>query len=182
MVTALAGVAPALHFIVQKVGEDEHPVPDHEKMHAASNERITVLEKMPAATQSVRDAAVYILHLTLSHSLRSQLLAELTAHLSLLREHPSAVLIVAPPLLPEPGSVSSEVEAEARARDLTCLQLAQETKLELSELIEMVNACKDRDGRLTVVNKIQFDNGVAAAVSVKYELRSSLESSLWIDV
>lgn len=182
IVTSLARVAPLLHFIVQKVGKNIHLTPGSEDMHADINERITVLDKMPAGIQLVKDAAVYILHLTISHSLRSHLLAELTAHAGLLRANPSAVMIVAPPLLPEPGSVRPEIEAEARARDLTGLQLAQETGLELSELIEIVNGFGDRDGRLAVVNRIRFDNGMAAAVSVKYELRSSFELSRCGDV
>lgn len=110
--------------------------------------RITVQKRMPAEVQVVKDAAVYILRLgTPFPPLHAQMLAELSAHLGVLRANSSATLILAPPLLPEAGTTDPDVEATARLRDLCRLQLTNQCDLELGELIEMVSSVHEsRDG------------------------------------
>jgi hypothetical protein len=132
--------------------------------------RITVQRRTPAANQTVNDAAVYILRLsTPSLSLRAQVLAELNAHLAVLRANALATLILAAPLLPEAGSVQPDVEAMARSRDLSRLQLTNECELEVEELTELVNSVCDSRGRLIVFNKLRSRSGATVAVRVKYE-------------
>lgn len=132
--------------------------------------RITVQRRMPATLQTVTDAAVYILRLTTpSLSLRAQILAELNAHLGVLRANALANLILAPPLLPEAGTVEPDVEAMARSRDLSRVQLTNEGELEVDELSEMVNSVCDGRGRLVVANKLRSRLGATVAVAVKYE-------------
>lgn len=169
----LAGIYPALRFIVQMVDPDgtTNPANGCEQSRSTVDGRITLQQRMPAGIQAVNDAAVYILHLpTLSRSLRSSLQDELNAHLGVLRANPSATMILAPPLLPEPGSVNPDVEAMARLRDLAHQQLTNEFEWELSELIQLVNGTQDSTGRLIVANKLASRNGATAAVSIKYEL------------
>ena len=134
------------------------------------NGRITVQKRMPAAAQAVKDAAVYILRLTTpSPSLPAQILAEMNAHIDVLRANALATLILAPPLLPEPGTVDLDVESTARLRDLSSLQLTNECGLELRELIEIVNSVHDSRGRLVVANKLRSRNNATVALGVKYE-------------
>jgi hypothetical protein len=168
---AFAKIYPALHFIVQMI----EPAQNSDSTVGAGKAedfsgRITVQKRMPAAVQVVKDAAVYILRPTTpSPSLPAQILAELSAHLGVLRANALATVILAPPLLPEPGTVDPDVEAMARLRDLSRLQLTNECGLELGELIEMVNSVHDSRGRLVVVNKLRSRNSATVALGVKYE-------------
>ena len=169
---ALAKMYPALQFIVQMIEPAQSNIDQigTEKVEDFGG-RITVQKRMPAAVQVVKDAAVYILRLSAPFPpLPAQILAELSAHLGILRANASATLILAPPLLPEPGTVGSIVEAMARLRDLSRLQLTNESGLELGELIEMVNSVHDSKGRLIVVNKLRSRDGATVALGVKYEV------------
>lgn len=140
------------------------------------NTRIAVQQRAPGAPQTVKNAAVYILRLPApspgvpSHTLLAQILAELRAHLSVLRANHSAVtLVLAPRLLPEPGSVNPDVEATARLHDLSRLQLTNEGEMEIGELVKMVNSVHDSMGWLVVVNKLRLNNTAMMALGVKYQ-------------
>ena len=168
---ALAKMYPALRFIVQMIepAHSNNGLVGAEKVENFRG-RITVQKRMPAVVQVVKDAAVYILRLTTPFPpLPAQILAELSAHVGILRANASATLILAPPLLPEPGTVGPTVEAMARLRDLSRLQLTNESGLELGELIEMVNGVHDSRGRLVVANKLRSRSGATVALGVKYE-------------
>ena len=137
--------------------------------------RITVQKRVPGTQQTVKDAAVYIIHLpapsagTPSHTFPARILAELRAHLGVLRANRTSVtLILAPRLLPEPGTVDPDVEAIARLRDLSQLQLANEHEMEMGELVEMVNSVHDSMGWLVVANKLRSRNGITVALGIKY--------------
>lgn len=137
--------------------------------------RITVQKRTPGTPQTVNDAAVYILHLPSpspgvpSHSLPAQIIAELRAHFSVLRASNYATLILAPRLLPEPGTVDPDVEAIARLRDLSLLQLANEREIEMAELVDILNSIRDSMGQLVVVNKLRSHNNATVALGVKYQ-------------
>lgn len=138
--------------------------------------RITVQKRASGALQVVKDAAVYILRLPApspvmpSHSLPTRILAELRAHLGVLRvNNTSATLVLAPRLLPEPGTVEPDVEAKVRLRDLSRLQLANEREMEMGELLEIVHSVHDSVGRLVVINKLRSRNSATVALGVKYQ-------------
>lgn len=137
--------------------------------------RITVQKRTPGTPQTINDAAVYILHLPSpspgvpSHSLPAQIIAELRAHLSVLRASSYATLILTPRLLPEPGTVDPDVEAIARLRDLSLLQLANEREIEMAELVDILNSIRDSMGQLVVVNKLRSHNNATVALGVKYQ-------------
>ena len=159
---ALADMYPALHFIVQM--SESAPNGDDTVGAQKADDfagRVTVQKRTPEAVQTVKDATVYIL--------RQPTPSELTAHLDVLRANATATLILAPSLLPEPGTVDPDVEALARLRDLSRLQLTNECGLELDELVEMVNAVQDGRGRLVVVNKLRSPNSTTVALGVKYQ-------------
>ncbi|KAL4987681.1 hypothetical protein BDW68DRAFT_197225 [Aspergillus falconensis] len=118
------------------------------------NSNITIQHRPPTTPQPITSANLYILHLPSPSptipfaSLATHILAELRAHLDILRSNPSAALILTPRLLPEPSAVYSEVEASARLRDLTLLQLANEREIELAEWMNLLDSVSDNMGRL----------------------------------
>lgn len=128
--------------------------------------------------QVVKDAALYIVRFpTLSlgmsgHSLSDRALAELRAHLGVLRVDTSMKLILVLCLIPEPGSVNTDVEAAARARDLYRLQLTNEQEIEITELVEMVNNVQDNMGGLVVVNKLNLRNSATVALAIQYQVNT----------
>ncbi|KAF3390861.1 O-methyltransferase bik3 [Talaromyces pinophilus] len=173
MAMALAELYPGLHFVLQvspelspNGTEDFHP-------------RIEVQKRPSGSMQVVKDAALYIVRLpTLSfgmsgHSLSDRALAELRAHLGVLRADPSMKLILVLCLLPEPGSVNADVEAAARARDLCRLQLSNEQEMGVTELVEMVNNVQDNMGGLVVVNKLNLRNSATAAFAIQYQVNTT---------
>jgi hypothetical protein len=145
--------------------------------------RITVESRLPGTPQTVRDAAVYIIAVPPSTSylsstlpdtgpgcFRSWLLAELKAHIDVLSASSGATLIVsAPPALPRPGTIDSDIEGVARLRDLSLLQLFDEHEMEMLELIELVHSVHNSSGQLVVVNQLQSRRRVTVALCVKYQ-------------
>lgn len=94
---------------------------------------------------------------------------ELHAHASVLRLNSMAILVVAPKLLPEPGSVPVEVEAHARMQDFAALSLGQEGALEVSELVKLVEEVCDVHGSLIVAEHIRKDNGATVGLKVRHQ-------------
>ena len=137
--------------------------------------RITVQKRTLAAPQVIKDAAVYILRLPSTsvgsqyHSLRTRIVAELRAHLDVLRANPSATLVFLPRLLPEPGTVDPGVEAIARVRDLSRMQFAKECELESKDMTDIVNGVCDSVGHLVIVNRLCSRNSVIVALGIKYQ-------------
>ena len=124
--------------------------------------------RAPAAAQSVKDAAVYILRLMDVSTLREQLVAELNAHLQVLRGNGST-LIIELPFVPEPGSVDPNVEVTARLWDLSRSQLTNECDLEVGDLESVINSVQDGNGKLVIVNKLRSRSSTTLAVGIKYE-------------
>lgn len=112
---------------------------------------------------------MYILRLRDASTLREQLLAELRAHVQVLRTNASSTLILALPVLPEPGSVEPDVEVSARLWDLSRQQLTKESDLSLSDLVELFNSIQDNEGRLVVVSKLRSRSCATMAVGVKFD-------------
>ncbi|KAL9111234.1 MAG: hypothetical protein Q9227_004312 [Pyrenula ochraceoflavens] len=185
--TALAELYPSLRFVVQlseqkgsgssgpKSRGASPPVLGGAEKDAEHGSCISVRKRTSGAPQTVRNAAVYILHLPLrsqgmtSKTLSAWILAELRAHLGVLRANTSATLLLAPHLLPEPGTVESDAEALARVRDLFLLQLANEGEIEMGEMAEMIHSVHDDVGRLVVVNKLRSRNSGTVALGIKYQ-------------
>lgn len=124
--------------------------------------------RAPASTQIIKDAAVYILRLTEASTLREQLLAELRAHLQVLRGNGSTMIIELP-FVPEPGSVDTNVEISARLWDLSRSQLTNENDLAVGDLESVINSVQDGSGKLVVVNKLRSRSSTTLAVGIKYE-------------
>lgn len=138
--------------------------------------RIIVQKRAYGARQTVKDAAVYILHLPAravrmpSHPLSSRILAELQSHLDVLSANSeSTMLVLAPRVLPEPGFIDSNVEATARAHDLARSQLANEREMDMGELMDIVNSVHDSKGWLVVVNKFRSRNSATVLLSIRYQ-------------
>ena len=145
------------------------------EMRQQLGSRITVQQRTPSTPQSVYDAAVYILRLPSpatgvpSHSLPAHIVAELKAHIGVLRANSCATLVLVAYLLPEPGTMNPSVEAKARLRDLSLLQLANEREIEILELMEMLNSVRDSTGRLVIINKHCSRDNAMVAFEVRYQ-------------
>ncbi|KAL4761843.1 uncharacterized protein BDW70DRAFT_167815 [Aspergillus foveolatus] len=134
------------------------PASNHTHTHTTNSipqvSNITIQHRPPTAPQPITSANLYILHLPSPSptipfaSLATHILAELRSHLDILRSNPSATLILTPRPLPEPSAVHSEVEASARLRDLTLMQLANEREIELAEWTSLLGSVSDSMGRL----------------------------------
>ncbi|KAF2201585.1 hypothetical protein GQ43DRAFT_471677 [Delitschia confertaspora ATCC 74209] len=138
--------------------------------------RITVQKRQFGDLQLIREAQVYILRLPApspsihSSSLPSLILSELQAHLPILCSSPSATLLLTIRVVPEPGSVDPDVEQVARSRDLALLQVAGDRELEMKEVLELVEGCRDQRGSLVVVNRLKGrSSGNTVALGVKYQ-------------
>ncbi|KAK3680673.1 hypothetical protein B0T22DRAFT_473259 [Podospora appendiculata] len=153
-----------------------------ESMASSASSRISVTYRAAGMPQPVTDAAVYILHLPLSGvstsprsapagSLGSATArAELQDYLSVLHANGGIMLVLTTRLLPEPGSLASpDVEAVARARDLSMLQLANEGETEMSDLLAVIDSVKDSMGRLVVTNQLRSTNNLIIALALKYQ-------------
>ena len=109
----------------------------------STNPFITVTYRAMEMPQSVTDAAVYISPVPGTSS-ELTIKAELDDFLVVLRASRGITLALTTRLLPEPGTLfNPEVEAVARARDLSMLQLANESEIEMSELLSIINTVGD---------------------------------------
>jgi hypothetical protein len=169
---------PLLHFTVQMnvPAQDSTSTSTGTTPDSNASGRIVVQERPSASTQPIKDAAVYILRLStppVSHhaedTLSNTLLAELHAHLGVLRANKNATLILAPPLLPDPGPNATRAESMARVRDLCRLQLLDWYDLEAGELVQLLDGVRDESGRLEVVSTLQSPHCASVALAVKYQ-------------
>ncbi|CZT15474.1 uncharacterized protein RCC_01330 [Ramularia collo-cygni] len=134
--------------------------------------RIDRYMRQPNTPQQVKNATAYILQPEISRDeLESlHLLAcELKAHLDCLRINPTAFLIVAPRLLPQPGSVAVQVEAGARLRDFACVQLNNQCALEVDELAALIDSTANLYGRPVVITHMRDQTGATVALAVKFD-------------
>lgn len=139
------------------------------------NPLITVTYRSPGMSQPVTDAAVYIFHVPtaspelLGPSVELAIRAELDDYLGVLRASGGILLILTPRLLPEPGGLPNpEAEAVARARDLSMLQLTNDSEMEMTELLNIIKTVRDSAGKLVVTNHLRSNNGVIVAITIKY--------------
>jgi hypothetical protein len=187
---ALAVSYPALHFIVQaptRVKARHQSVTPlgsyHEQLQddELGTSRIVIQSRVPGTPQTVQDAAVYILHMPTSSTLLLQtdvarclsawVLAELRAHIDVLKASSQPTLILATgSILPEPGTTDLSMEAIARLRDLSLFQLAGTCEMEMAELLELVNTVGDDTGRFVVVNQLRCRGNAVVALCVKYSV------------
>lgn len=141
--------------------------------------RITIQDRPPTSTQPIKDAAVYILRFSPptnspiiaggEDTLATTLLTELRAHLAVLRANKNATLILAPPLLPDPGPSTTRAESMARVRGLCRLQLLDWYDLEAGELVQLLDGVRDESGKLEVVSTLQSPQSASVALAVKYQ-------------
>ncbi|KAF2272828.1 O-methyltransferase family protein [Westerdykella ornata] len=170
--TTLAENHTSLQFMVQLVasGTADDDIRNTSSIPEYVHPRVVVQSRSPAAPQTVKDGAVYILRLPpLTASSAAHITAELHAHLPVLRDNLSATLLLAPPILPEPGSVEAERETMARLSDLSRLQLCNQPAFELDVLVEMIQSVRDASGGLVVVTKLRSCDNATAALAVRYQ-------------
>ncbi|KAL2173103.1 uncharacterized protein P884DRAFT_212954 [Thermothelomyces heterothallicus CBS 202.75] len=142
----------------------------------ANHPGVTVTYRAAGMPQPITDAAAYIIHLTPpppsgggvegGRTLRTQL----DEYVGLLRASRGIMLVLTADVLPEPGSMPNpEVEAVARARDLSMFQLSNRGAVELADLLGIINSLGDGFGKLTVINKLRAPDGLVLVLVVKYQ-------------
>lgn len=146
-----------------------------------TSERIIVQRRKPTTVQPVKDAAVYLLHpsfcaaSTRGYTADDLITMELKAHFGILRANPMALLILAPAMLPEPGSVAINVETRVRLLDFTDMHLTGNGAMEVSELYKLTESISDARGKLVVKNRVRSADGATIALVVKYQSCESAE-------
>lgn len=149
-------------------------MPDGKRVHA----RVTIQNRQPGTTQTVGDAAVYLLRLPspalgLSSSMLTTVKSELRAHVDVLRDT-NAMLVLIASLSSQCETEISDLGADARARDLSLLQLTNESELmEMHELSEAVKSIRDDAGRMIIVSKYQARNSALTALGLKFQAFTS---------
>ncbi|KAK2594655.1 hypothetical protein QQS21_007631 [Conoideocrella luteorostrata] len=143
----------------------------------AGSSRITVTYGAASMPQPITDASVYILHLPLSYDTPASVngflaagKAELEKYLDILRVSGAHMLVLTTRLLPEPGRMSNpEVEAVPRIRDLSMLQLANGSEMEMTDVLNMINSASDGAGRLVVTSQLRSKDGMVAALTTQFK-------------
>ncbi|KAK4234866.1 hypothetical protein C8A03DRAFT_46877 [Achaetomium macrosporum] len=172
----LVSLFPALQFVVQSYepsssnsgGARRRPRP-------ATTTRITLQKRVAGTTQFMRSAAVYILHLpSPSPSLpwsavSAHAVSELTAHLDVLRANPGSRLVLTAMVLPPQGTVDAEIEASARVRDLSLLQLANGRHAEKSEVMDLLGTIRDSAGGFVLTDEIRSATSAFVAWEIRYQ-------------
>ena len=145
-------------------------------MTTQASERLEVQQRAPGSPQAVTNAAVYIVRLgTISpftpwHVLKAQATAELSTHAEILRKHHGSRLILVARTLPRGDcEVETYVEAMARFRDLSFMQLANVRELETSEVVELLNNVHVEGGSLVVTNELRTKNSAMIAFEATYQ-------------
>ncbi|KAK4175376.1 hypothetical protein QBC36DRAFT_190046 [Triangularia setosa] len=142
---------------------------------ADHNAKVTLQKRFPGTSQLVRNAAIYILHLpSPSPSLKwstiaTHAVAELTAHVDVLRANPGSRLILTALVLPPPGTVDVEIEAAARLRDISLLQLSNGRHAEKVEVVDLLNGIRDSSGGFVVTDEIRCPSSPFVALEIRYQ-------------
>ncbi|KID65344.1 hypothetical protein MAN_06355, partial [Metarhizium hybridum] len=154
---ALASHYPCLKIIVQM-----------DQPGCIVDGRVTIQRRPMGTTQTIRDATVYILHLTSCTGVTEGVQAELKLLVEVLKNNRSGRIVLTSGLLPEFGTIRRSVEALARLRDLTMFQLANQRELEMAEMMSILNSMGDNTGRLIVENKYCSPTSGASALEIRY--------------
>ncbi|KAK4679809.1 hypothetical protein QC764_207350 [Podospora pseudoanserina] len=139
------------------------------------NTKVTLQKRSLGTSQPVRNAAIYILHLpSPTPSLKWSTIAihataELTAHVDVLRANPGSRLILTALVLPPPGTVDVEVEATARLRDISLLQLSNGRHAEKVEVVDLLNGIRDSSGGFVVTDEIRCPSSPFVALEIRYQ-------------
>ncbi|KAF3763004.1 hypothetical protein M406DRAFT_261933, partial [Cryphonectria parasitica EP155] len=206
---ALAGLFPTLHFVVQLTETTttrSPPLPAAAANTTTSSTgaagdaiqagRIIIHQRQaPGGEQPIKDADVYLLRLPSRNphaggapgaAYAAYIMSELRAHLSILREHPAALFVLALRCIPQCASFSSwlsssassssssllpaDVDSLARVRELLRIQLTgYPSVVDVAELVGEIQRIGDDVGRLSVVKKLQASNSATVAVGIRYQ-------------
>ncbi|KUJ13609.1 uncharacterized protein LY89DRAFT_785260 [Mollisia scopiformis] len=155
------------------------PMSPNDARYSDLSSRITIQKRTLGTPQTVNDAAVYILSLPSpspslpSHSVIERFASDLRAHLGVLHGNSAATLILTMCPLPKPNTVDPDIEASARQRDLTFFQLANDHRLEVNDVEDVINNARDTMGALVIVNRLRSWKDATMAFGVKYQTYGS---------
>jgi hypothetical protein len=181
----LAQTAPALRVTVQTYDftptETALSTLGNGDKDIVTSERVIIQRRKPTVSQPIKDAAVYLLHpsfgaaSTRGYTPSELITMELKAHFGILRANPAALLILAPAMLPEPGSVAVNLETQARLLDFADTHLTGQGAMEVFELYRLTDGICDARGKLVVKSRVRSADGATIALVVKYQFCESVE-------
>lgn len=173
-VESLAELYPSLSFVVQT----KDAVHASNGFHTATKSclRISVQHRSIGKTQTVNDGAVYLVRLTSSTlaarfaQLRSRALAELHAHVPVLRANPSANLILQLGAVTGGDPDSPYVKEMACVLDVFMLQFGSDRSMDLLDALDLVHSVQDSSGgRLVVVNQLCSADNASVVLRIRYQ-------------
>ena len=179
---------PAHSAIHAEIGSSSSMAADSWKVPSHLSSRVEVEERSQADPQTLLGAAVYILSLPSplptnppqsSHT--HMIIAELKAHLAILRAANSSLLILTVGLLPGSSNTDPRIAAGAYMRDLSLIQLTNSHGLEVAELIDMLHGIGDGMGYLALVNELRAWNGTTVALEVRYQSYANVPETQHMD-
>lgn len=119
--------------------------------------------------QPIKDASVYLLRMLLRNQTDAEATRILANLLPVLRETPSARLLIVDTVLSEPGSIGILDEALERYRDMTMKQAFNTKERELQEFHRLLGAVGDGAGRLAIRNIERSPGSVLSSIEVAYQ-------------
>ncbi len=174
-VESLAELYPSLSFVVQ-TKDAVHASNGLYDAATKSCSRISVQHRSVGEPQTVKDGAVYLVRLTSSTlaapfaQLRSRALAELHAHVSILRANPAANLIL------QLGAVTGGVPDNSYVKEMACvldvfmLQFGSDRSMDLSDALDLVHSVQDSSGgRLVVSNQLCSADNASVVLRIRYQ-------------
>ncbi|KAK6003396.1 hypothetical protein QM012_009167 [Aureobasidium pullulans] len=147
---------------------------------ASSTTRVNIQYRSHGAPQTVHGAAVYLYYAPPPSATRqvdqvlAELEAELRSHYPVLRATPNVTLVIAMHLLPDPGVLSSHVEANLRTMDILLHQLANQRLLEERDILNLLGGIHDSSGRLVLAKKSVDRHRPVTVLEIKAEVFSLL--------
>lgn len=144
--------------------------------HDCSTAPVKVQYRTDGGPQTVQGAAVYLYYVLPPSTTRKieQVLAELDAefraHYAVLQSRPNSTMLVVMHLLPDPGVLSGQVEANLRTLDILLHQLSNQRLLEEQDVLSVLGQIRDSTGRLFLVKKSVDRHCPVTVLEIKAEV------------
>lgn len=136
---------------------------------------VTVQQRAAGSMQPVSHAAAYILRVPSPSPLLAwerivnTTVSELRVHMEILRNNPSARLILTAFVLPGAATASYDKDIPARLRDISLMQLSNGRQREKDELLELVHGIRDGSGGLASTSEYRSPTSPLVAFEVRYQ-------------
>ncbi|KAH0333761.1 hypothetical protein KCU81_g9727, partial [Aureobasidium melanogenum] len=137
---------------------------------------VKVQYRTDGGPQTVQGAAVYLYYVPPPSTTRkieqvlAELDAELRAHYAVLQSRPNSTMLVVMHLLPDPGALSGQVEANLRTLDMLLHQLTNQRLLEKRDVLNVLGKIRDSTGRLVLIKTSVDRHWPVTVLEIKAEV------------